>query len=81
MTPWTTACQTLLPSSISQYLLKFMSIELVVLSNHLILCQPLLLLPSVFPSTRVISNEEYTIPQLVELMGTELWMLRVDYRT
>ena len=44
-------------------------------------CRPLLLLPSIFPSTRVMSNEEHTIPQLVELMDTELWMLRVDYRT
>ena len=43
--------------TISQSLLKFMSIELVMLSNHLILCSPLLLLPSVFPTIRVFSNE------------------------
>ena len=55
-----------------------MSIELVVLSNHLILCHPLLLLPSVFPSTRVVSSEEHTIPQLAELMNTELRILRVE---
>ena len=45
-----------LPSP-SQSLLKFMSIELVMLSNHLIVCHPLLLLPSIFPSIRVFSNE------------------------
>ena len=56
-TPWTAACQALLSSSISQSLLRFMSVELVMLSNHLILCFPLLLLPSVFTSIRVFSNE------------------------
>ena len=55
--PWTAAYQAPLRSTISQSLLKFMSIELVMLSNHLILCHPLLLLPSVFPSIRVFSNE------------------------
>ena len=45
------------PFTISQSLLKLMSIELVMLSNHLMLCHPLLLLPSVFPSIRVFSNE------------------------
>ena len=44
-------------STISQSLLKFMSIEAVMLSNHLILCHLLLLLPSVFPSIKVFSNE------------------------
>ena len=56
-TPWTAACQAPLSSTISQSLLKFISIESVILSNHLILCHPLLLLPSVFPSIRVFSNE------------------------
>ena len=56
-TPWTAACQAPLSSTISQSLLKFISIESVILSNHLILCQPLLLLPSVFPSIRIFSNE------------------------
>ena len=56
-TPWTAACQDLLSITNSQSLLKFMSIELVVPSNHLILCRPLLLLPSIFPSIRVFSNE------------------------
>ena len=52
VTPWTVACQTSLSFTISQSLLKLMSIELVILSNHLILCQQLLLLPSIFPSIR-----------------------------
>ena len=50
------ACQAPLSSIISQSLLKFISIELVMLSNHLILCRPLLLLPSTFPSIRVFAN-------------------------
>ena len=56
VTPWTAAHQASL-SSISQSLLKLMSIESVMPSNHLILCFPLLLLPSVFDSMRVFSNE------------------------
>ena len=54
-TPWSTACQASLSNSWS--LLKHMSIELVMPSNHLILCCPLVLLPSIFPSIRVFSNE------------------------
>ena len=46
-----------LSSAISQSLLRFMSIELVMLSNHLIICHPLLFLPSIFPRIRVFSNE------------------------
>ena len=57
VTPCTVACQAPLSSTISQSLLKFMSIDLVLPSNHLILCCPLLLLPSIFPSIRVFSNE------------------------
>ena len=57
LTPWTAACQAFLPFTIFWSLLKFMSIELVMLFNHLILCHPLLLLPSIFPSIRVFSNE------------------------
>ena len=53
----TTARQAFLPFTISQSLLKLMSIESVILSNHLILCSPLLLLPSIFPSIKVFSNE------------------------
>ena len=52
-TPWTSARQASLPITNSQSLLKLLSIELVMPSNHLILCHPLLLLPSVFPSVRV----------------------------
>ena len=56
-TPWTAARQASLSITNSQSLLKLMSIESVMLSNHLILCRPLLLLPSFFPSIRVFSNE------------------------
>ena len=56
-TPWTTAWQPSLSITNSQSLLKLVSIELVMPSNHLILCHPLLLLPSIFPSIRVFSNE------------------------
>ena len=57
VTPWTAACQASLSIANSQNLLKFMSIESVMPSNHLILCSPLLLLPSIFPSIRIFSNE------------------------
>ena len=56
-TPWIAACQASLSFTISQSLLKFMSIELVMLSIHLILCCPLLLLPSSFANIKVFSNE------------------------
>ena len=55
--PWTAACQASLSFTISQSLLKLMSTESMISSNHLILCHPFLLLPSIFPSTRVFSNE------------------------
>ena len=55
--PWTAARQTSLSVTKSQSLLKLMPIKLVMPSNHLILCWPLLLLPSIFPSIRVFSNE------------------------
>ena len=57
VTPWTAALQASLSITNSQSLLKFMSTELVMPSNHLILCCPLLLLPSIFPSSRVFSNK------------------------
>ena len=57
VTPWTTAHQASLSITNSRSLLKLMSIESVVPSNHLILCHPLLLLPSVFPSIKVFSSE------------------------
>ena len=56
-TPWTAAHQASLSITNSQSLLKLMSIELVMPSNHLILCRPLLLLPPISPSIRVFSNE------------------------
>ena len=57
VTPWTAAHQASLSITNSQSLLKLMSIELVVPSNYLILCRPLLLLPSIFPSIKVFPNE------------------------
>ena len=56
-TPWTAAHQASLSFAISQSLLKLMSTEEVMPSNHFILCCPLLLVPSIFPSIRVFSNE------------------------
>ena len=56
-TPWTAARQVSLSFTISQNLLKLKSTESMMPSNHLILCRPLLLLPSIFPSIRVFSNE------------------------
>ena len=56
-TPWTAARQASLSITNSQSVLKLMSIESVMPSNHLILCHPLILLPSIFPSIRVFSNE------------------------
>ena len=55
--PWTAVCQASLSFTVSQSLLKLLSIELVMPSNHLILCHPFLLPPSIFPSIRVFSNE------------------------
>ena len=57
VTPWTAAHQASLSITNSQSLLKLMSVESVMPSNHLILCCPLLLLPSIFPSIKVFSNE------------------------
>ena len=57
MTPWTAALQTSLAFAISQSLLKFMSVELVMPSNSLILCCALLLQPAIFPSIRTFSNK------------------------
>ena len=56
-TPWTAACQASLSITNSWSLLKLLSTESVMPSNHLILCHPLLLLPSIFPNIRVFSNE------------------------
>ena len=58
-TPWTAACQASLSITNSQSLLKLMSIKLVMLSDNLILCHPLLLLPSIFPSIRVFPVSQF----------------------
>ena len=57
MTPWNAACHAFLSFTISQSLPKFMPIESVKPSNHLVLCRPLLLLPSIFPSIEIFSDE------------------------
>ena len=64
-TPWTAAHQASLPFLISQSLLKLMSIESAMLSNHLIFCHPLLL-PSIFPSLSVFSNKLVLLQLIVE---------------
>ena len=66
-TPWTAACQASLSITSSQSLLKLMSIESVMPSNHLILCHPLLL-PSIFPSIRVFSSES-----VLHIMWPKYW--------
>ena len=67
-TPWTAARQASLSITNSQSLVKLMSIESVMPSNHLILCHPLLLPPSIFPSIRVFSNES-----VLHLRWTNYW--------
>ena len=56
LSPWTRACQAFLSFTVSWSLLKHMSIESVMPSNHLILCHPLLLLPSIFPNKKLLSH-------------------------
>ena len=68
VTSWTAARQSSLSFTISRSLLKLMSIESVMPSNHLILCHPLLLLPSIFPSIRVFSNES-----VLPIRWTKYW--------
>ena len=68
------ASQALLSSTISWSLLKFMSVESVMLSNHLILCCPLLLLPSTFPSINIFSNESALC-----IRRPKYWSFRVDF--
>ena len=70
-TPWTAACHASLSIKNSQSLLKLTSIESVMPSNHLILCRPLLLLPSIFPSIRVFSNES-----VLRIRGPKYWSIR-----
>ena len=68
MTPWTAALQASLAITNSRSLLKFMSIESVMPSDHFILCHPLLLLPSIFPSIRVFSSES-----VLRIRWTKYW--------
>ena len=67
-TPWTTACQASLSITNSRSLLKLMSIKLVRPYNHLILCVPLLLLPSIFPNIRISSNKS-----VLHIRWTNYW--------
>ena len=68
VTPWTATHQAFPSITHSRSLLKLMSIESVMPSNHLILCHPLLLLPSIFPSIRVFSNE-----LVLRIRGPKYW--------
>ena len=68
MTPWTAACQASLSITNSRSLLKLIPIKSVMPSNHLILCHPLLLLPSTFPSIRVLSNQS-----VLRVRGPKYW--------
>ena len=68
-TPWTAALQDSLLITNSQSLLRLMSIESVMPSSHLILCHPLLLLPSIFPSIRVFSNESVLLISIGQSIG------------
>ena len=72
-TPWTAACQASLSIINSQRLLRLMFINSVMPSNHLLLCCPLLLLPSIFPSIRVFSNES-----LLCIRWPKYWSLRFN---
>ena len=83
-TPWTAALQASLSSTISRSLLKIMSIELVMLSNHLILCHSLLLLPLIFPSIRVFPRIS-SLHQVARVFEFQLqhqsfqWIFRVKF--
>ena len=84
-TPWTAACQVSLSFTISQSVLRFVSIESVMLSNHLILCHPFLLLPSIFPNIRVFSSEKALQHHVAKVLELQLqpqsfqWVFRVDF--
>ena len=72
-TPWTAAHQASLSFTISQSLLKLMSLEVVMPLNHLILCHPLLLLPSIFPSIKV-----FPMSQLFASGGQSYWSISLS---
>ena len=83
-TPWTAACQASLSITNSRSLPKIMSIESVMPFNHLILCRPLLLLPSIFPNIRVFSPVNSSSHQVAKLLEFQLqhqsfqWTLSID---
>ena len=85
VTLWTAAYQASLSTANSQSLLKLMSIESVMPSNHFIFCHPLLLLPSIFPSIRVFSNESVLCLRWPKLLEFQLqhqsfqWIFRTDF--
>ena len=72
VTPWTAVWQVSLSITNSWSLLKVMSIESVMTSNHLILCHPLLLLPSIFPSISVFFKRVSTFNQVAKLLELQL---------
>ena len=72
VTPWNAACQASLSFTSSWSLLKLMSIESVMPSNHLIFCLPLLLLPSIFPSIRIFSNESGSSHQVSKVLELQV---------
>ena len=74
--PWTSAHQASLSINNSQSLLKLMCIESVMPSNHLILCHPLLLLPSIFPSIRVFSNES-----VLHIRWPKYWEIQLQHES
>ena len=74
VTPWTAACQASLSITNSQSLLKLMSIESVMSSNHLMLC-PLLLLPSIFPRIKIFSNES-----TLHIRWSKYWSFSISIR-
>jgi len=76
VTPWTVAHQASLSFTITQSLLRFMSIELVMLSNHLILRPPFLLLPLIFPNIRAFSSESVLQIRCQRIYAFELWCWR-----
>ena len=76
VTPWTAAHQASLSISNSWSLLKLMSIELVLPSNHLILCHPLLLPPSIFPIIRVFSNES-----VLRIRWPKYWEFQLQHQS
>ena len=72
VTPWTVACQTSLSIAISRSLLILLSVESVMPSNHLILCRPLLLPPSIFPSIRVFTKKVSSSHHLAKVLEFQL---------